>query len=128
MFYRCDNTNMDETTIFGLTKMPVIRKRSSPPGKIVNSAQLRIQRAINAAKHRPKPKPINELKMSKGPAHEYYIEWWNLGEYESAINVGMVSTRDIKNLTKLMIADGKRSIIYIKRQKDEKVLWNRRTR
>jgi len=75
------------------------------------------------------PKP--EIPATAGPIldkKEYYIEWWNLGDHVSAVESGMADTGSLRHLLICIMAGGKRTIVYIERTADKKVLWNRRTK
>ena len=123
-----ESRTIDTTQIFDLTKMPINRNMGKgKPAVVLTQPQLIIAKAKAAASFNNKPlRPVSKLAISKGPAEEYYIEWWQLGTAETAIEAGLVHTRDIKNLAKLMIGNHRRSILYIKRERDQKVLWDRR--
>jgi len=123
------NPRLDETTIFDISKMPIVRDIGKPAVVVNKNTRLSVieGRAKSELAHeRNILKSGKNMKMSRGKSQAFYIEWWDLGDPVTAIAAGTAHTRDIKNLAKLMIGRQKRSIIYIRRESDQKVLWNRR--
>jgi hypothetical protein len=118
---------LDTTTIFDLPKMPVVRKRSGKPGEIITKKPNLHRIAISEIGNNT-CRPAAFVNSKPSPLIRYYVEWWEIGDPESAINVGEFSCRNIKHVVKLVIADGKRSIVFISRVKDGKVIWDRRAK
>jgi|AACY02.3.fsa_nt_gi hypothetical protein len=77
--------------------------------------------------------PKNEsdwpLKTREGLVrNQYYIEWWDLGTQESEIQNGTFRSAFIVEFIKAFRSSGKRNLIYLKRLKDNKVIYNARVR
>lgn len=68
--------------------------------------------------------PIPELM--KNDLERYYVEWWTIGDPVTAIESGEFSTRNLRHIVSKIIADGKRSIVHLRRLRDNKVIWNRK--
>ena len=117
--HEVQEADVDKTMFLDLGKMPV--NRNGVLGRAKTGLSEQVKKELDSRRL----KPVSELKIAKGPARNYYVEWWEVGDAETAIQAGEIQTRDIKHVLRLMIFNGKRSITYLKNDKD-KVLWDRR--
>jgi hypothetical protein len=69
-----------------------------------------------------KPNPIR-----KDGKREYYMEWWRLGDPETAIDLGTFHCANIKTFVKMFMGLKKFTVIFLRREHDQRILWDRRS-
>jgi hypothetical protein len=70
------------------------------------------------------PNPFNS-DVAKKPKQRYYVEWWNYGDRAEDIRSGECFTNNIKHVLTKLISGGNRSVVYVRRLSDGKVLRDR---
>jgi hypothetical protein len=103
------------------------------PAIVLSSAKVRVMRAQRAAEYvNKKLVPVPEThadtlqRIKMGPT-EIYIEWWQLGTPATDINCATLSTINIKHFCKTFSKHKHLSMVFIRRECDQKVLYDRRT-
>jgi hypothetical protein len=111
----------------------VLLRHKGTPCIVLTQGQLRVARAKNDAKFSegklvPAPPTHKDTvrRLSTGPM-EVYIEWWKLGTKEGDINCGTFSTINIKHFCKTFARYKHLSMIFMRRECDQKVIYDRRT-
>jgi hypothetical protein len=66
--------------------------------------------------------------VAANPKKEYYMEWWEIGSPSSDIRCGLFHTAKIKHFVRMFMAFKKYTIVFLMRQHDQNVLWDRRSR
>ncbi len=65
--------------------------------------------------------------IRKDGKREYYMEWWQLGDPETAIAVGTFHSSHIKAFVKMFMGFKKYIVIFLRREHDQKILWDKRS-
>jgi len=73
----------------------------------------------------PKISSDTAQRLQAGPL-EMYVEWWKLGTPASDINCGIFNTVNIRHFCKIFGQHKNLSMIFLRREIDKKVLYNRR--
>ena len=74
----------------------------------------------------PKTSGDTKLRIKQGPV-EWYIEWWRLGADERDITCATFKSINIKHFCKVFSKHKHLSMVFLRRQCDQKILLARRT-
>jgi hypothetical protein len=92
----------------------------------------------NATAILPPPNPVGNrqpapetnmdtlIRLKQAPG-EWYIEWWKLGTPEKDINCATFSTINIKHFYKTFSKHKHLSMVFLRRECDHKVMYDRRS-
>lgn len=112
---------------------PAMKTGPGLPGVILSPARTRIIKAqVDADKKRsplvPAPKTSNDtrLRIKQGPT-EWYIEWWKLGTSSRDINCATFVSINIKHFCKVFSKHKHLSMVFLRREMDKKIMYDRRT-
>ena len=98
----------------------------------LNTRAMRVASAKADVDFRPSkltsapPTHKDTVRRQKTGAMKVYIEWWKLGTDAGDINSGTFSTINIKHFCKTFIKNKQLSMIFMRRECDQRVLYDRR--
>jgi hypothetical protein len=112
---------------------PELAVHGGKPCIVLTQGQLRMAKAkreaeFNQTKLMPAPPTHKDTvrRLKTGPM-ELYIEWWKLGTPEADIISATFSTISVKHFCKTFGKHKHLSMIFLRRECDQKVLYDRRT-
>jgi hypothetical protein len=102
---------------------PVIAKTGGAPGIIVSPLQMIEAEAKRDLAYKKTPlKPITTNETECGVKREYYMEWWKIGTDHKEIETSWFHSGHIKNFLTQFLAGNKRTVIFLERVEDKKIL------
>jgi hypothetical protein len=115
-----------------IPSMPEFSK-GGKPGIIITPLQMiEVEAKANSVYTKPlRPLPAtNErtLKLIEQGKREYYIELWRLGDDPGAVECSTFDSFDVQHTLNLINKIDGVNIVYVRREVDQKVIFNRRVR
>ncbi len=74
----------------------------------------------------PPPLPTPSVKTACGIKREYYMEWWEIGNNHSEIEIGHFHSGNLKNFLTVFLTTKRYTVIYLERVDDNKVIRDAR--
>lgn len=105
----------------------VLNLKGSKPGRVVSQLERLENEAKLDLKFNKKellPPPANNAPL--GENLEYYIEWWKIGTGHTDIENGTFHSANIRSFIKMFLKTGKYTVVYLRREKDQRVLKDAR--
>jgi hypothetical protein len=112
---------------------PELAVSGGKPCIVLTQGQMRMDSAkadvdFRAGELTSAPPTHNDtVRRQRTGAMEVYIEWWKLGTDAGDINSGTFSTISIKHFCKTFGKHKHLSMVFLRRECDQKVLYDRRT-